>query len=125
MIVPIVVLLVACSGGAGNDVSMSDGQMFDPETLTVPAGASITFTNDSGEAHTVTAFEEDIPDGAEYFSSGDFENEDEARSNLSEGLVAPGDTYEVTLDAPGNYRYFCIPHEEQGMMGTIAVERGS
>jgi plastocyanin len=102
---------------------MTDGQSFDPETITVPAGAAITFSNDSGEAHTVTAYEDDIPDGADYFSSGDFADEEEARSNLSESLLVPGDAYEVTLDEPGTYRYFCIPHEEQGMVGAIVVER--
>ncbi len=115
-------LLVACSEGAGNGVAMTQSQRFDPETFTVVAGASITFTNDSREAHTVTAYEDDIPDGSDYFSSGDFGTEEDARSNLSEGLVAPGDSYEVTLDVPGTYRYFCIPHEDRGMVGTILVE---
>jgi plastocyanin len=116
--------MVACSEGAGDGVAMTESQSFDPASFTVSAGASITFSNDSGEAHTVTAYEDDIPDGAEYFSSGDFANEEDARSNLSEGLVSPGDTYELSLDVPGTYRYFCIPHEEQGMVGIIVVEKG-
>ncbi|QBQ54317.1 plastocyanin/azurin family copper-binding protein [Nitrosococcus wardiae] len=31
--------------------------------------------------------------------------------------MPPGGTYRHTFTVPGTYRYFCIPHEAQGMMG--------
>ena len=34
-------------------------------------------------------------------------------------LVNPGDHFEVTLTAEGVYDYYCIPHEEAGMVGRI------
>ncbi|HYP24922.1 MAG TPA: plastocyanin/azurin family copper-binding protein [Actinomycetota bacterium] len=113
--------LAACSGGGSSDgatVDMLEGQRFEPETLTVETGTTVTFVNDSAEAHTVTAV-----DGVPvYFSSGGFESEDEARDNLADALIGQEDTYEVTFDEPGTYEYVCIPHEDQGMTGTIEVE---
>lgn len=100
-------------------------QRFEPETITVSAGETVTFVHDDGEQHTVTAVEDSIPDDAEYFASGGFESEREARESLSEGLLAQGETFEVTLEVPGTYEFFCIPHEQSGMRGTIEVEESS
>lgn len=112
----VALVLGACSGG-GTRVGMVDGQQFDPEVLVVSAGETVTFANESDEAHTVTAVD-GVPS---YFSSGGFESEEEARDNVGEALVAPGDSYEVTFDEPGTYEYFCIPHQRE-MTGTIEVE---
>jgi plastocyanin len=38
-------------------------------------------------------------------------------------LVNPGDHFDVTLTAPGVYDYYCMPHEEAGMVGRIIVGR--
>ncbi|RXK51135.1 plastocyanin/azurin family copper-binding protein [Halorientalis pallida] len=32
-----------------------------------------------------------------------------------------GSTQEVTLDTPGVYDYYCIPHESSGMIGSVIV----
>ena len=115
-------LLAGCSGGGAPSVEMTSDQSFAPEETTVSAGDSVVFTNTSSEAHSVTAYVDDIPDGADYFTSGGFEDESEARDNITETLVNAGDSFEVTLTEPGTYRYFCIPHEETGMVGRIVVE---
>lgn len=106
----------ACSGG-GTRVGLVDGRRFDPDVLVVSAGTTVTFENESDEAHTVTAVD-GVP---EYFSSGGFGSEEQARDNLGDALIAPGDSYEVTFDEPGVYDYFCIPHQGE-MSGTIEVE---
>ena len=116
----------ACGGGGGgepgaNEVLMVNGQRFDPESLTVSVGDTVTFTNSSSETHTVTAYEDEVPEGG-YFASGGFASEEEAKADLSGGLVDPEETYEVTFDEPGTYGYFCIPHEGTGMTGEITVE---
>ena len=103
-------------------MSMPSGQRFEPERLTIQAGDTVTWTNDAGDAHTVTAYEEAIPDGAPFFSSGDVDSEQAARENMGRTLIGPGESYEFTFEEPGTYRYFCIPHEEAGMRGTIVVE---
>ena len=117
--------LFGCSnagGSSGTEISMAEGQVFAPDELTVSAGDSVTWTNDSSEAHTVTAYDDKIPTGSTYFSSGGASSEDVARDELEDGLVAEGETYEFTFEEPGSYSYFCIPHEAQGMVGTIVVE---
>ena len=115
-------LAAACSDGGssgGTTVTLAEGQRFAPGTLEISAGTTVTFTNDSAEAHTVTAY-----DGApEYFASGGFESEDDARENLADALIGQEESYEVTFGEPGIYEYFCIPHEQQGMRGTIVVEQ--
>jgi plastocyanin len=103
-------------------VTMSDSFVFEPKEITVAPGETITFSNTSSNVHTVTAVEDSLPEGAKYFASGGFSSEEEARDNISEGLLRAGDQYEVTLDKPGTYQYFCIPHESSGMAGTIVVE---
>jgi plastocyanin len=101
---------------------MVDGFRYEPDQVVIKAGESVTFVNESSDVHTVTAYEDSLPEGAEYFGSGDFESEDAARDNLEEGFIKPGEEYEVSLDQPGTYRYFCVPHESSGMRGTIIVE---
>ena len=100
---------------------MTASQKFEPSELTVAVGEEVSFANDSKEAHTVTAYEGDLGEGAAYFASGGFGSEEEARSDLSGGLIDPGDVYTVSFEEPGTYRYFCIPHESVGMVGTVVV----
>jgi plastocyanin len=38
-------------------------------------------------------------------------------------LVNPGDHFDVTLKTEGVYDYYCMPHEEAGMVGRIIVGR--
>ena len=115
-------LLTGCAGDGAPSVEMTSDQSFAPEDVTVSAGDTVTFRNTSSEAHSVTAYADDIPDGADYFTSGGFDDESEARENITETLVNAGDSFEATLTEPGTYRYFCIPHEEAGMVGRIVVE---
>ncbi len=101
---------------------MTSDRRFEPATITVSKGDTVSFSNDSEEPHSVTAYEERIPSDARYFSTGDLPSEDQARDDVSKTLVQKGDTFEVTLAKPGVYAYFCIPHESQGMKGEIVVE---
>jgi plastocyanin len=100
---------------------MTDGHGFDPVAVTIDAGETVTWVNDSGEAHTVTGMEDSFPEGADYFASGGMASEEEARDEVGDGLMTEGETFEVTFDTPGTYRYVCIPHEEHGMEGTVTV----
>jgi plastocyanin len=121
---PFLMGAVACSDGAGNatgDINMLNGHKFSPVDFTVKAGETITFSNASTEFHTVTAYQDSLPEGAAYFSSGGATSEEEARGNVSAGLIKAGDTFTLTLSTPGTYKYFCIPHESAGMKGTIVV----
>ncbi len=118
-----VVALSGCSPSVEpGTVLMTDGNSFSPSEVTVKAGESLEFINESGAAHSVTAYDDGVPEGAEYFSSGNFKDEGAAREGIGAGLVKPDESFEITLEEPGTYRYFCIPHESQSMKGTITVD---
>ncbi|WP_338728956.1 plastocyanin/azurin family copper-binding protein [Haladaptatus sp. DJG-WS-42] len=117
--------LAGCTGSGsetgGDTVGMKDFK-FNPKTLTVDMGTTVTFDNDSEVGHTVTAYEQRIPGDAAYFASGEFASEKAARNDVNGGLIEPGETYTHTFEVPGRYEYFCIPHEGTGMKGTISAE---
>ena len=116
-------ILASCAGGAsGAVVDMPTAHVFEPETITIKAGETITWTNSSSEQHTVTADESSLPDGAPYFSSGNAPDEKAANDNPSDQLIGAGDKFEFTFDTPGAYSYYCILHRSDGMEGTIKVE---
>ncbi|MFB6074623.1 MAG: plastocyanin/azurin family copper-binding protein [Haloarculaceae archaeon] len=117
--------LAGCeSQAAGNyDVGMTL-RRFRPAVLHVTPGTTVVWKNTSGRAHTVTAYEDRIPDGADFFASGGFESEAAARQGWvgsRGGAIFEGDTYEHTFDVRGQYTYFCVPHEPSGMIGTVVV----
>jgi plastocyanin len=116
--------LFACSQSdpTPGTVFMEAGQRFEPTEFTIQVNQTVTWTNSSQESHTVTAYEDELPEGAKYFTSGDYPSEEQARDNLEGALLSDDQKYEITFEAPGTYRYFCIPHESQGMVGTIVVE---
>ena len=103
-------------------VTMPGDLTFEPTTVTIEMGETVTWTNESDIQHTVTAYEDEIPDEAAYFASGGFESERAARDRVTEGLIAPGENYEHTFNQSGTYGYYCIPHESSGMFGTIRVK---
>ena len=90
--------------GGGAEVSMKNIQ-FDPSDISVKAGETITFTNDEAVAHDVHKTSGPGKD----FASG------------PAGGMQEGDTFELTLDKPGNYEYVCDVHAP-GMAGTITVK---
>ena len=69
-----------------------------PQSVTVSAGARVTWTNTDGTAHTVTA------------DKGQFSS-DELSSN---------DTFAFSFTAPGTYSYHCSIHPF--MKGTIVLK---
>ncbi|MBX0286344.1 cupredoxin domain-containing protein [Haloarcula salinisoli] len=106
----------------GNLVEMTDELVFEPAEITVSVGDTVTWENTGSVPHSVTAYEEKIPDGATYFASGGFDSESAARDAYpNEGSIGGGETYEHTFETAGEFQYFCIPHESQ-MKGTVVVE---
>ena len=114
--------LTSCASDAATEVSLSPGRRFDPPSLTVPSGATVTWVSRTDDAHSVTASQASLSDEADYFSSGGFASEEEARANLADALIQPNGDFSVTFDEAGRYEYFCIPHEADGMRGVIIVE---
>jgi plastocyanin len=88
---------------------------FDPIGLFIEPGTTVRWLIQSN-VHTTTAYHPRndnhslrIPERAEPWNS--------------DYLVNPGDYFERTLTVEGVYDYFCIPHEEAGMVGRIIVGR--
>jgi plastocyanin len=87
----------------------NDTKKFIPENVEAHVGDTIEWIpNNSASigSHTITSSE--VPDGAATF---DFDPFNSANSMFS---------YEVTQ--AGTYSYFCRPHRELNMVGTISVE---
>ncbi|WP_049925754.1 DUF5059 domain-containing protein [Halopiger goleimassiliensis] len=97
---------------------------FEPEELTVQSGDTVAFEHVEGEPHTVTAYEDDLPEDATYWASGDFEDEDAARDGWADGrgAIVSGHSYVHTFEVEGTHEFCCIPHEAAGQTGRIVVE---
>jgi plastocyanin len=91
-------------GGGGTEVAMESIQ-FDPKDVSVSVGDTITFTNNEAVPHDVHK----TSGPGEDFASG------------PSGGMQEGDTFELTLDQPGEYEYVCDVHAP-GMSGTITVK---
>jgi plastocyanin len=71
-----------------------------PDIARIHPGETVAFVNASGDYHTITFFAS--PAGAP-----------------SSAGIAPGKTFEVTLDVSGTYSYRCLYHT--GMVGKVEV----
>ncbi len=112
-------ITVTASGGVSQGtvhivkmVTTQDGRnFFDPAELTITVGDTVRWVNECEEGvacvHSAQAYPDKIPAGAEVFDS-----------TL---LTGQGLTYEYTFTVPGEYEYFCLPHEALGMKGKIIV----
>lgn len=105
------------------DVGMN-ASAFVPREVTVDVGDTVVWLNDSQRNHTVTAYDDRLPDDATFFASGGYDSTSAARDGWTSGGGALNtcDTYEHTFEVPGEHPYFCIPHERAGMVGTVVVE---
>ncbi|AXR78810.1 cupredoxin domain-containing protein [Natrarchaeobaculum sulfurireducens] len=111
-----------CSGD-DCDIGMTRNE-FVPREYETTVGETVVWKNTSGADHTVTALENQIPDDAEYFASGDYEDEDtaiEAWHDYRGGRLGTRETYAHTFEVPGTYHYICEPHVKADMVGTVVV----
>lgn len=101
---------------------MTDELVFDPPELPAQPGQRVICENIGAVEHAVTAYEDRIPGDDTSFASGGFESEQAARDAYpDEGDIAGGETFEHVSETTGFFEYFCIPHEGNGMQGTIEV----
>lgn len=115
----------AAQEGTSHTVEMTDGLTFEPAEIIVAPGDTVVWENVGSVGHTVTAYEDDIPDGAEYWASGGFDSESAARGGYPpDGDIPGGESYQHTFETVGDHEYFCIPHEGAGMTGTVVVQEG-
>jgi plastocyanin len=91
---------------------------FEPATIHIKAGQTVAFRNNAVITHTVTddpklamdPKDASGPAGAAIFNSGD---------------IPPGQVFTQTFTVPGTYVYFCMHHEDDGMVATVIVDPAS
>jgi plastocyanin len=87
----------------------ADGKFrFAPETFTVAAGETVRWEWAAG-GHNVVP--DTTPGGADWSGS----------PGAPEELLDAGATYEYTFETPGEYEYYCSPHQGIGMVGSFTV----
>jgi len=111
-IVPGLVLVagaMAAPALAQGDAVSIVGTSFQPATITVAVGDTVTWTTTEsiGAQHTVTSGKPGDPDVGKAFDSGF-------------GLQNNGDSYKFTFQTAGTYDYFCQVHPSQ-MTGHVIV----
>ncbi len=95
---------VSVSKGSSSPGCETNNECFEPGTVTVSVGGTVTWTNNDAAAHTVTSGSaSDGPDGT--FDSSIFMSKK---------------TFEHTFDKAGTYDYFCVVHP--WMTGKVTVE---
>jgi plastocyanin len=95
---------------AGIQVKMVEGSpsdyhtwQFQPVEITVPAGTTVLWHNSGQLDHTATA-------------------EDKS---FDSGNVKPGGDFQFTFSTPGDFKYYCTPHKDLGMIGVVHVQGAS
>jgi plastocyanin len=102
----VVLLVFAPSAWAQDEVTVRmEDNFFDPANITVEPGTTVTWVHSGNNPHTTTSY-----DGL--WDSG-----------MIEG--GSGGTFSFTFEEPGTYDYFCIPHEDLGMIGSVTVTGGT
>eukprot|EP00192_Tetraselmis_astigmatica_P015272 CAMPEP_0117661830 /NCGR_PEP_ID=MMETSP0804-20121206/7742_1 /TAXON_ID=1074897 /ORGANISM="Tetraselmis astigmatica, Strain CCMP880" /LENGTH=155 /DNA_ID=CAMNT_0005468715 /DNA_START=68 /DNA_END=535 /DNA_ORIENTATION=+ len=91
--------------------SDSGALVFEPSSVTVSKGEKVTWVNNAGFPHNIVFDEDNVPEGV---------NVD--KISRDDYLNAPGETYELSFDTPGEYGYYCEPHQGAGMQGKIIVQ---
>lgn len=96
------------SASDNNIISMvssgDEGYLYEPDTIQVNAGDTVTWTNTDDALHTVTS------------GSGTDEN---MGAEFDSGMMSTGKTFEHTFGAAGEFPYFCIIHPD--MIGKVLV----
>src|ERR671911_536021 len=101
------------SAGGSNSVSIVPGSSsltdtaYQPNPIQVSVGATVTWTNDDPQPHTVTSGSNGQPDN-KFNSSPNFTP-----------LLNAGQTFSFTFTQAGDYPYFCMLHPN--MVGTVSV----
>lgn len=103
-------------------IELIDEPAFRPERIEISVEQTVTWKSSTRDLQTVTASRDDIPEGAEYFSSGDIPGETLATILYPvHGGIRYDETFSHTFTDPGEYHYYSIPSKMDGMEGSIVV----
>lgn len=104
---------VSAQGGSNVSIVLGASTMADksysPNPINVKVGDTVTWTNDDGQAHTVTSGNSSDPDKGKVFDSSPNFNP----------LLAPKQTFQHKFTTAGEIPYFCGLHPT--MVGKVVV----
>ncbi|MEO1623079.1 MAG: plastocyanin [Cyanobacteria bacterium J06632_3] len=110
------VMLAAPAHAADYTVKMgSDAGLlvFEPATITISKGDTVTWENNKMAPHNVIFDENNVPGGKAVAD----------KLTQKQLTFSPGESYSSTFDVdPGEYTYYCAPHRGAGMVGKIVVQ---
>jgi len=98
----VLTVLAPAAWAQGDEVTVNmEDNFFDQANITVAPGTTVTWVQSGENPHTTTSY-----DGL-----------------WDSGMIEGGSdgTFSFTFEEPGTYDYYCIPHEEMGMVGTVTV----
>lgn len=97
-------------GGATKEVTVGPGGelVFEPADLTIAPGTTVKFVWDS-PGHNIVV--ENQPSGANW----------QGTKGGASKLFDPPHTHSHAFDTEGTYDYYCAPHKQAGMVGSIEV----
>ena len=101
VVTPTVAAHVAANGAVTN--------FFDPDSVGVVAGSTVEFYWGNGGNHTLT--------------SGTGSGDPNAGNLINSPLNFETPAVQLTFNTPGQYPFFCVPHEIEGMQTTVYVFR--
>ncbi|HVB54801.1 MAG TPA: plastocyanin/azurin family copper-binding protein [Candidatus Acidoferrales bacterium] len=94
-------------------IAAGDNLKFTPDTACLKVGGTVTWKNTGAIAHTTT----DTPSLAAKASDSVLP----AGATAWNHPLSAGASWSLKLTVAGTYKYFCIPHETLGMLGSITV----
>jgi plastocyanin len=102
----LILLAFACTttpASHNHQVAMRDFS-FDPESIEVAVGDTVTWLNQGAYQHTTTSGEVGAPDG-----------------KWDSGVLSSGGSFAYVFTTAGNYHYFCLIHAAMGMKGVVSA----
>jgi plastocyanin len=98
-------------------VEMTDKPpMYHPMKVAIKVGDTVEWVNNAETLHSVTT----DPDSAQ--KPSDVSSPPGAKP-FDSGFMKPGMTFDYTFTVPGTYKYLCLPHEKDGMIGYVVVSQ--
>jgi plastocyanin len=95
-------LVLTPSAWAQEEVTVRmEDNFFAPANITVEPGTTVTWVQSGNNSHSTTSYD-----------------------GLWDSGIIPGGSggsFSFTFQEPGTYDYFCIPHEDLGMVGSVTV----
>ena len=98
----------------------------DDSTVTIPVGATVTWTNQSNNApHTVTfpVAGQPLPSlPGDPFAPPMGGSTYDGTQVTNSGVLGSAQSYSLTFTKAGTYVYYCLFHDGEGMAGTVVVQ---